>query len=231
MFLHPTFLQFAPIRITSYAEIDFTNTKLFQVPVNQRPWPRAKRYASVNNFGFGGTNAHAVLEKAPFAKKMDNEVEAAPTPTKKLFLITANDKATLETQMKNLGIYLEQRPEMFQKDLMANLAYTLGQRRSHFQWRAAIPATTSFELIEAMSSGNVTIGKESEPLRLGFIFTGQGAQWWAMGRELYEQYPVFTASLDAADKCLAALGSEWSLVGMFHGETLFSLVFFHVRNF
>lgn len=105
-----------------------------QVPISQRPWPRAKRFASVNNFGFGGTNAHLVLEKAPVLKTNEEEVESG-SQSRKLFVLSANNKSALELLMKNLGIYLEQRPEIFQNDLMTNLAYTLGQRRSLMQWR------------------------------------------------------------------------------------------------
>ncbi|KAI2602442.1 ketoacyl-synt-domain-containing protein [Hypoxylon sp. NC1633] len=185
-----------------------------KVPVTQRPWPRNKKYISVNNFGFGGTNAHVVLEKVPFTQKgpKDDADLKKDNAGKKLFAITANDKNTLEAVMKSLVIYLEQRPEMFQKDLMADVAYTYGQRRSHLQWRVAIPALRSFDLIDAINSQKVTPGKEVDPLRIGFIFTGQGAQWYGMGRELYEQYPVFTQAIDYADDCLRSLGAAWSLV-------------------
>lgn len=189
-----------------------------KVPVAQRPWPRGKRYISVNNFGFGGTNGHVVLEAAPFRGQKASAVGGDDTPEKagqgrKLYVVTANDKAALSQVMKNIVIYLEQRPEIFQKDLTANLAYTLGQRRSLLQWRAAIPALNSFELIEAINGEKYTPGKEVEPLRIGFIFTGQGAQWHAMGRELYEQYPTFTHSIQRSDQCLAENGAEWSLIG------------------
>lgn len=187
-----------------------------QVPVSQRPWPRPKRFASVNNFGFGGTNAHVVLEKAPFVKKAiaGSATDAAnATQGRKLFVLSANDKPALETMMKKMGVYLEQRPEIFQSDLMSNVAYTLGQRRSLMQWRAAIPAQLSFELISTLSSEKIIPVKEIEEHRIGMIFTGQGAQWYAMGRELYEQYPVFAASINLADKCLTALGAPFSLVG------------------
>ncbi|CCC12643.1 hypothetical protein SMACR_07941 [Sordaria macrospora] len=191
-----------------------------KVPVTQRPWPRGKKYISVNNFGFGGTNGHIVLTAAPFlgpktsGPSHDDTIMASDKsgPGRKLYVVTANDKAALSQQMKNIVVYLEQRPEIFQVDLTSNLAYTLGQRRSLLQWRAAIPAINSFELIEAINGEKVITGKETEPLRLGFIFTGQGAQWYAMGRELYEQYPTFTTSILLADTCLAALGAEWSLI-------------------
>ncbi|KAI1339087.1 ketoacyl-synt-domain-containing protein [Xylariaceae sp. FL0016] len=185
-----------------------------KVPISQRPWPRNKKYISVNNFGFGGTNAHVVLERVPFTQRgAKNDADLKDeNPPRKLFVITANDKTSLEAVLKNLVIYLEQRPEMFQKDLMADVAYTFGQRRSLLQWRVAIPALRSFDLIEAIDGQRYTAGKETEPLRIGFIFTGQGAQWYGMGRELYEQYPVFANAIDYADTCLSSLGASWSLV-------------------
>ncbi|KAI0159906.1 ketoacyl-synt-domain-containing protein [Hypoxylon sp. FL1284] len=201
-------------------DFKFPNEKIpwkewnFKVPVGQRPWPRNKKYLSVNNFGFGGTNAHVVLEKNPFtqrAPKNDADLKN-DNPGRKLFPITANDKSTVEAVMKSIIVYLEQRPEMFQKDLMADVAYTLGQRRSLLQYRVAIPAQRSFDFIDTINSSKITPGKEVDPLRIGFIFTGQGAQWYGMGRELYEQYPVFTHAIDYADECLRALGSSWSLV-------------------
>lgn len=189
-----------------------------KVPVTQRPWPKNKRYISVNNFGFGGTNGHVVLEAAPFRKQKPSPSPGDDTPEnaglgRKLYVFTANDKTALSQVMKNIVIFLEQRPEIFEKDLPRNLAYTLGQRRSLLQWRAAIPALNSFELIEAINGEKYTPGKETEPLRIGFILTGQGAQWPAMGRELYEQYPTFARSIQRADQCLAEIGAEWSLIG------------------
>lgn len=184
-----------------------------KVPASQRPWPKNKRYISVNNFGFGGTNGHVVLERPPEKYRPQQPMADRQTPTRKLFVLTANDKASLEQLMKNTVVYLEQRPEVFQYDLMNNIAYTFCQRRSLLPWRVAIPAVKSFDLIETINCGKAVPGKEqSEPLRIGFVFTGQGAQWNAMGRELYEQYPVFSAAIDRADACLARMGATWSLV-------------------
>ena len=189
-----------------------------KVPVTQRPWPKGKKYISVNNFGFGGTNGHVVLEAAPFRGQKAPISAGDDTPEKsgqgrKLYVVTANDKASLSRALKNIVIYLEQRPEIFQKDLTSNLAYTLGQRRSLLQSRAAIPALNSFELIEAINGEKFVTGKETEPLRIGFILTGQGAQWYGMGRELIDQYPVFAKSIQLADQCLIDNGADWSLLG------------------
>lgn len=205
----------------------------------QQPWPKTKKYISVNNFGFGGTNAHVVLGKAPSIQKpqpakptqaapqestsmlrlftngrsakVQEPKPASPSNTK-LFVMTANDKASLLAVMKKMVVYLEQRPEIFQKDLMENFAYTIGQRRSLLQWRAAIATDSSFDLIESINSDKIIPCKQSaEKPRLGFIFTGQGAQWHAMGRELYHQYPVYAAAIDRCNECLRKLGASWSL--------------------
>lgn len=171
----------------------------------------------MNRFSFGRTNSHIIMEKAPFLKKNELDVPETQDPsvqTRKLFVLSANDKSALEVMMKNMGIYLEQRPEIFQSELMSNVAYTLGQRRSLMQWRVAISTPTSFELIETLNSGKATPTRQTESPRIGFIFTGQGAQWNAMGRELYEHYPIFQATMDACEECLVSFGAPFSLLGM-----------------
>ena len=57
--------------------------------------------------------------------------------------------------------------------------------------------------------------RSGEPARLGFVFTGQGAQWFAMGRELLDAYPTFRATLLEAERYLIELGATWSLTGKF----------------
>lgn len=111
-------------------------------------------------------------------------------------------------------------------DLLNNLAYTLS-RRSLLKWRVAIPAATSFDLIDALNSNRIVPGKvmdggkgRNEGLQLGFVFTGQGAQWHAMGRELYGiyGYPVYKTALERADRCLRKLGAQWSLIDELTGR-------------
>jgi acyl transferase domain-containing protein len=143
-----------------------------KVPVRQQPWPLGKKWASVNGFGFGGTNAHVVMTRGPLDRKTMKE-EIDTQTQERLFVLSANDKVTTEQTMKNLGVYLEQRPEVFQNDLLGNLAYTLGQRKSVHPWRIAIAAASAVDLVESLSSGKVLPAKqELEPLRFGWVFTG-----------------------------------------------------------
>ncbi|KAH7327102.1 beta-ketoacyl synthase domain-containing protein [Rhexocercosporidium sp. MPI-PUGE-AT-0058] len=189
-----------------------------KVPTSQRPWPRGKKYASINNFGFGGTNAHTVLERAPVAPRSllpgtnDTLATGTKAPAKRLYALSANDKLSLEARMHDLTIYLEQRPEVFQNSLLPNLAYTLGQRRSHLAYKVAIPARGSSELIPALAGNEITPSRSTKEPRIGFVFTGQGAQWHAMGRELLDAYPVFAATMEKIDRYLFELGADFSMI-------------------
>ncbi|THW29997.1 polyketide synthase [Aureobasidium pullulans] len=175
-----------------------------------------KKYVSVSNYGFGGANAHVVLGAAPKGLKTTMTTvasldEAPRDPLCKLFVLSAHDSQALQKKITDLGIFLEQRPEVFEKLLAGNVAYTLGERRSHLPCRIAIAAVSSDELGQSLATTKVpTFRARNEPT-LGFVFTGQGAQWAAMGAELARDYPIFEAALDKADDTLRGLGADFSL--------------------
>jgi len=108
--------------------------------------------------------------------------------------------------MKSLGVYLEQRPETLELSLMGKLAYTLCERRSFHTWKVAVTAETGSDLVRKLSDPDIRPVSAFNTPKISFVFTGQGAQWYAMGRELTKNYPVFTSAIEAADKCLESLG-------------------------
>lgn len=130
---------------------------------------------------------------------------------RRLFILSASDKIALRKQMHDLASYLDRQSDIDDEDILVRLAFTLCHRRSLLEWREAITASTVSELSSSLSS------KAGEPVRpsgkvtFGFVFTGQGAQWFAMGRELL-YYPIFAEILQEADHILAGLGAEWSLL-------------------
>ncbi|GAB0134290.1 t1pks [Epichloe bromicola] len=182
----------------------------FKVPVNLRPWPRDKRFISINNFGFGGSNAHAVLERSP-PSLVDLAGGSKGGP--KLFVLCANDETSVKSMASQLGVYLEQHPEVFEKRILNDIAYTLSERRSHFPWRLAITASSCNDLAISLNDGTSLPKRAvSNKFKIGFIYTGQGAQWAQMGRELMDAYPVFAGMMHAAAACLEKLGAQFSLV-------------------
>lgn len=131
----------------------------------------------------------------------------------RLFLLSANDEVSAKSTLTNLSIFLEQHPEVFQKQLLRNLAYTLGQRRSQLSWRVGLVASSAAELVENVNSPDTKPVRASQQApRIAFVYTGQGAQWYAMGRELMQAYPIFAETMNAADRCLKDSGADFSLV-------------------
>ena len=95
---------------------------------------------------------------------------------------------------------------------MIDLAYTLSEKRTHLPWRFYAIADSIQELRQRLSDLPVKVIKSREATRLVYIFTGQGAQWYAMARELF-LYPAFNRSIDAASQIFRNLGCRWSLRG------------------
>jgi hybrid polyketide synthase/nonribosomal peptide synthetase ACE1 len=174
------------------------------------------RRASVNSFGFGGTNAHAILEsyQDSIAGPHPQQLQL-PIP----FVFSAASEKALSAMLVNHADYLKTKPDVDLHDL----AYTLRERRSTLPVRAAISASTTTELVEKMSvlptqsggsASNVVRDGASAPHILG-IFTGQGAQWAGMGRELLLQSKFVESIITSLDSILKTLPPpfrpSWSL--------------------
>ncbi|GAW16135.1 hypothetical protein ANO14919_055580 [Xylariales sp. No.14919] len=191
-------------------EIDFEALRL-QVPQKLIEWPSTGiRRVSVNNFGYGGTNTHVILEEAARWRPKTNGVNGVHNNlARKLFVLSARDETTTATLAANMKEFLQRSTDLRWEDL----AFTLGQRRSKFNWSVAVSAESAEELTSALSD------KSSKPVqtngrvpRLGFVFNGQGAQWYAMGRELMAAYPVFLSTLETCDSTIKEYGAKWSIV-------------------
>jgi acyl transferase domain-containing protein len=167
--------------------------------------PKSTNNQKLNSVAMGVSNGLVPLKSA--------EVGISSYKIRYLYILSANSEKSLKSQMQNLGIYLEQRPEILELSLMGKVAYTLCQRRSILTWKIAVSAKTSSELVQKLSNPDLRpVSSFYEP-KISFVFTGQGAQWNEMGRELMKAYPVFLKALEDADKCLKGLGASWSLIG------------------
>lgn len=129
-----------------------------------------------------------------------------------VYAISGPNKRSVGALAKNVATYLEKHPDAFDAFVMSNLAYTLGQRRSLFPWRTAVSASTSKELIALLSADLEPVNVSDNP-SISLVFTGQGAQWYGMGRELLQASRVFHQAMQAVDKALKALKSGFSIIG------------------
>lgn len=201
-----------------------------RVPTATSPWPSlpkgAPRRVSVNSFGFGGTNSHAIIESWD-GYGCDPAKDATSPPKSvgnggsgsSLFVLSANSGQALATRARALAGYLREHPDT----ALDRLAYTLF-RRGSFPFRAAFSATSVEQLLHKLEASveglrdrsRTTSIPESLPVRILGIFTGQGAQWATMGKELYGASEVFRRTLSHMQRSLDSLPErdrpDWSLL-------------------
>ncbi|KAJ6195904.1 polyketide synthase [Bipolaris maydis] len=180
-----------------------------KVPTQSLPWPHlplgGPRRASVNSFGFGGTNAHAIIESyehQTFTRRGPQQLSIFPSPV----LLSANSDLSLRAQATALADFLESNESTSWLDLL----YTLQSRRSQHYVRLALSSTSREDLLRklratAQSNSNVGINmtKPSSSFRFLGVFTGQGAQWATMGSELLR-------TCSTAQKCFKQLDASLS---------------------
>ena len=187
-----------------------------RVPANVTPWESSDgvpRRAGVSSFGFSGTNAHMVLEEPPAS----SPTPAQSDPRPQLLALSAQTPAALRDLAGRFQAYLQQ-PAADWTDVV----YTAGHGRSHLPERLAVVARGAADAAEQISAylgdpgrpgvirGRATSGTARD---VAFLFTGQGAQFFGMGRGLYESQQVFRS---AFDDCAAVLDPilKRSLVAM-----------------
>ncbi|KAI0968591.1 putative polyketide synthase [Xylaria arbuscula] len=213
--------------------IDFTKSRVV-ASLKSLPWPSStKLRAGINSFGFGGANAHAVIEaprylldnmhSAPqhkssflnssdlddlFGDEPDSSLLGATSENSlpKLLVLSANDEVSLKMAAKTLSSHLLN-PGV--NVSLQNLVYTLSHRRSKLYCRGFSIATEA-----RLSPESVEIRKKwNQSPRIGFVFTGQGAQWPQMGKQLMESFPLAAAVVRQLDSVLQGLPCPppWSL--------------------
>ncbi|MEM1171409.1 MAG: alpha/beta fold hydrolase, partial [Cyanobacteria bacterium P01_H01_bin.35] len=205
--------------------LDLENSP-FYVNTEYKDWEIAEgkpRRVAVSSLGFSGTNAHAILEEAPFEVRSrrgewpfartvggedngKNEEDKDERPFHILTLSAKSEKA-LTDLVSRYQSYLENNPEI----RLADLCYTTNTGRTHFEHRLAIVTSDKQKLAEKLllcQAGETEAGIFSGQLlnnqapKVAFLFTGQGSQYINMGRQLYQQAPVFRRAIDECDQIL-----------------------------
>ncbi|KAL8787706.1 MAG: hypothetical protein Q9195_007662 [Heterodermia aff. obscurata] len=161
-----------------------------------------------------GSKSQAIVDSA-YESASDNASDTQVSNIrgrKRVFLLSAKEDGAARSMMANLTSYLALSDCSDEQDLLDSLVYTLNKRRSRFPWSLAVAARTSRELKQLLENPGLRPNRASERPRLGFVFTGQGAQWYGMGRELIDAYPIFKDSLRECDQHLKELGASWSVI-------------------
>lgn len=205
------------------------------LPQDVAKWPApGLRRISVNSFGFGGANAHVILDDAHHYLQERNLTgrhntvihssddsglpgtpvsELASDTRRQLFLFSGKDQAGAKRVSETMSNWLKQDLQHHRGAyFMENLAYTLGERRTHLEHRTFAIASSQIELEERLSKGlPAATRSQRHGENLVMVFTGQGAQWAGMGKELFEN-PTFRQSLETSQSFLESLGCGWNAI-------------------
>ncbi|HAX74861.1 MAG TPA: polyketide synthase, partial [Cyanobacteria bacterium UBA11372] len=186
--------------------LDFANSPFF-VNTTLRQWQAngTPRRAGVTSLGFGGTNAHAVLEEAPV-------IEQEQGRKYQLLVLAAKTDSALEAATKNLAAHLKQHPDLN----LADVAYTLQVGRRGFDRRRMLVCRDLADAVTALETLDpkriVTQLQEPKERSVAFMFSGQGSQYVNMALELYELEPTFREQIDLCAEILKPyLGSHFGL--------------------
>ncbi|KAL8735777.1 MAG: hypothetical protein Q9166_000641 [cf. Caloplaca sp. 2 TL-2023] len=175
-----------------------------KIHANTAPWPEDSvlRRASVSSFGYGGTNGHVIVESIetlhPWYQHAKAKKEAPyDRSSKKPFLLcfSAHEKTTLSRNVKAIS-------DVASNYYLTDLAHTLNLRRTMFSHRAFTVAYEGREA-EAFASNTLQTGTIStKATSIGFLFTGQGAQWIGMGRVALQAFPIVMETIQKLDLVL-----------------------------
>lgn len=177
-----------------------------------------KLIVGVNSFGFGGANAHVILESDEQPKpKPSKSLKATVLPV----VLSAKNNAVLKVAARDFSVFLETQPESALYDIAHNALF----RREWHEYRAMVYGTTKKAIAQALLNfandmpeqilvaSGTTLQMPSGP---AFIYSGNGSQWAGMGKRLLEEEPLFRETIREIDvlfRCHADYSLEDELAG------------------
>jgi amino acid adenylation domain-containing protein len=180
-----------------------------------RQWPSppstGKRRAGLSAFGIGGVNAHVILEQPPTPTARRDAARERPLA----LALSARGRASLSALAARVLAHAEQHPELRAEDV----CHTLSTGRAKLSHRVAVVAKSRPDLLDQLRRKLEALpnGEADPNLKIGFVFTGQGAQYPRMSLGLFEQEPVFRETLE---RCSTAMRGELgaSILDLLRGD-------------
>ncbi|MET0135976.1 MAG: type I polyketide synthase [Kibdelosporangium sp.] len=173
-------------------QVDWSEGKV-RLLTESRNWVTDRpRRAAVSSFGLSGTNAHVIIEQGVPVEEIESSCDRLPMVP---LVVSAKTPAALAAQATRLLSCLDNKP--------TDVGFSLATGRAALDHRAVVFGAGREELEYGLTelgrgehARNLVQGMGRFEGSTALLFTGQGAQWSGMGRELYESYPVFAEALD-----------------------------------
>lgn len=197
---------------TPNPHIDFERLRL-RVPTALEPFPETsgERLVGVNSFGFGGANAHVIVTEAPRPPLRSLLTPHADRAWP--LMLSARSEESLRAAAWRLSTWLDDHSKLNgSSPVLPDATYMLGARRNHHPHRLTLVARTMGEAVQELSSFSsgqpgpklrtAFTPRREQAARVAFVMSGQGPQWWGMGRELMQHEPVFRKAIEACEAAM-----------------------------
>ncbi|MFW0739990.1 beta-ketoacyl synthase N-terminal-like domain-containing protein [Flavobacterium sp. T12S277] len=196
----------------------YLNKTTFSINTKNKEWianSNRQRIAGVSSFGIGGTNAHLIIgdyiyDKEKSIKIKNNQfiLDNKCVTQNYIILFSAKSRKSLENHKQLFIEYLKGINKDDDVENIKNIAFTLQEKRKHFEYRSAYRVTSKQELISKLNVDLSYIQTTAEEnSKIVFMFPGQGAQYTQMAKGLYDNEPqikcIIDKCIDLANKFLA----------------------------
>ncbi|MGR6977127.1 SDR family NAD(P)-dependent oxidoreductase [Mycobacteroides abscessus] len=192
-------------------EIPFDQLQI-RIPTEVEPYPDlgAPAYAAVNSFGYGGTNAHVLVQEPPAPV----QTEAPARDSIRIFPVSARSGSALH---EVAGRYAKQLSSDLSQDGAQRLKTAATARRAQHYLRKGFIYRDADDLLAQLNT--YAASDEAAPPRAlvegisdpVFVFSGMGPQWWGMARALLERPGIFRDAAAEIDEVFQEI-SGWSVI-------------------
>ncbi|KAJ8129296.1 hypothetical protein O1611_g4338 [Lasiodiplodia mahajangana] len=183
-----------------------------EVVTEAQVWPRELQRASICSSGYGGANAHAILESySSYANHSAHRTTQVTTEEDQCFVLPVSAASMKSLEIRTDEIY--QIAQSCDPPALESLSYTLAERTTHHRYRTSLVITSGQS--PAAEDGEkdpieVSHPSVANPLDFTFVFTGQGAQYHGMAKALLEDNSIFLTTIRELDQVIQSLPAEYS---------------------